>query len=122
MALISRLAASVGLFTTLSFAGTWSGALVNSKCFSSEARNTRATSVYVDRDTNSEIRACTPNSKTTSFAIVDQNGQSYRLDAAGNAKAVALVQTTGKQPILHVAATGQMSGKRLQVTTLSITQ
>ena len=52
------------------FAESWSGALVDPKCYEALERNVnpRDTLIYVDRDTNQEIRYCTPKKKTKLFA------------------------------------------------------
>jgi hypothetical protein len=121
MALISRLAVALGLASIVSFAaGTWSGALVDSKCYAAEQTNTRSTSPYAGQDLAYEIRYCSPNIHATSFAIVQQDGRSLPLDAVGNAKAAELVQTHGSKSPLRVNATGQMVGHIVKVQTLSL--
>jgi hypothetical protein len=49
--------------------------------------NPNDTLTSVDRDTNREIRYCSPNAKTKSFTVVQSDGLNFRLDFAGNAKA-----------------------------------
>jgi len=62
MALTLRLAALLVFSVALSFAGTWSGSLVDSKCYASEERNVNPTDTltHVDRDGNEKIRFCSP--------------------------------------------------------------
>jgi hypothetical protein len=91
MTLILRFACLSCLISTLSFAESLSGWLVNSKCFSSIERNRGDVPSYVNWDENGAIRYCSPTKKTKSFAIVRQNdGLPFKLDAAGNEKAIDL--------------------------------
>jgi hypothetical protein len=121
MTLWKRLAVFLCLSSALSFAASWSGALVDSKCYASEERNVNPTdtSTYVDRDKNLEIRQCAPKAKTKSFTFVDQDGLSFKLDDAGNVKAADLFQKTGKRRYYAVAITGQMSNKTIAVDSIS---
>ena len=62
-----RLATLFCLSTALGFAATWSGWLVDSKCYGSLERNKNPsdTLTYVDRDRGQEVRYCHAKSKTT---------------------------------------------------------
>jgi hypothetical protein len=104
-----------------SFAGTWSGALVDAKCWGFRERNVnpRDTLTFVDRDRNLEISFCTPNTKTNLFAIVPPDGVSLQLDAAGNAKAADVVRTAGKKSLIHVNVTGEADKQTIAVTSIS---
>jgi hypothetical protein len=117
-----RLAAFLCLSSALSFAGSWSGTLVDSKCYDAEERNVNPTDTLtsVDRDTNREISYCSPSLKTKSFAIVESSGQSFRLDAAGNAKAAELVARTGKKSRCAVVVAGEMSKALVKVDSISL--
>jgi hypothetical protein len=122
LALTMRLAVSLYLSTALSFGGAWSGALVDSKCYDALERNVNPTDTltYVDRDGNREIRYCSPNAKTKSFAVVPSDGPSFKFDSAGNAKAIELVRKTGKKSLHAVAVTGEMKNNTIQVDSISI--
>jgi hypothetical protein len=117
--LATRLAAVACLSSALSFAGNWSGVLVDSRCWDSEENNTRDTSVYVDRDGNLEIRLCSPGAKTKSFAVVLTDGLNLKLDAAGNAKAAELIRETGKKVPVAVVVTGETSKDTIKVDSIS---
>ncbi len=93
MALMMKVVSLLCVSSALSFAGTVSGVLVDSKCYAAEERNVNPTDTetYVDRDRNFEIRYCHPRPKTKFFAIVTIDGESFELDPAGNAKTVELV-------------------------------
>src|SRR5579872_7399315 len=79
----------------LAEAVTWSGYLVDAKCYQIEEENVNPTDTMmnVDRDRDLEIRMCMPNAKTTTFAVVESSGLNFKLDPAGNTKAAALVTT-----------------------------
>jgi hypothetical protein len=119
---MSRLIALLCLSSALSLAGSWSGVLVDAKCYASEERNVNPTDTltHVDRDQNSEIRYCSPRSKTRAFAVVQQDGAIYKLDSAGDLKAVELLRKTGKRSRFPVAITGEMSGSIIKVDSISV--
>jgi len=116
--------ALVALFVSsaLSGAGTWSGVLVDSRCYESEERNVNPTDtmIYVDRDTNLEIAYCAPNAKTKAFALVQPDGLSFKLDSDGNAKAVELVRRTAKRRRFSVTITGETNKGTLKVDSISM--
>ena len=68
MTLILRFACLSCLISTLSFAESLSGWLVNSECFSSLEGNRGDVPSYVNWDENRAIRYCSPTQKTKSFA------------------------------------------------------
>jgi hypothetical protein len=117
----ARLAAFLCLSSGLSFGASWSGTLVDSKCYDAEQRNVNPTDTLtsVDRDTNREISYCSPSAKTKSFAVVESSGQSFRLDPAGNAKAAELVARTGKKSRYAVVVAGEMSKALVKVDSIS---
>ena len=107
---------------TLSFAGSWTGFLVNSKCYDALERNKspKDTLNYVDRDKMGEIRYCRPNERTKLFAVVMEDGLSYKLDASGNAKAVELTSKPSKQSSFVVSITGEVKDGTVKVDSLSL--
>ena len=115
------LALLLGLSAAAAFAETWSGMLVDSKCYAAEERNVNPTDTEtaVDTDKGYEIRYCTPRRKTKSFAVVKPDGRALPFDSAGDAKASAYVQAVGKQPLYKVAVTGERNGKRIQVGSIA---
>ena len=118
-----RSAALFSLSTALCLANSWSGHLVDSKCYAAEERNVNPTDteIYVDRDRNFEIHFCSPRPKTKSFAVVQSDGESIELDSAGNAKASEIVRNAGKRRPFAVAITGEMVGKAIKVDSISET-
>jgi hypothetical protein len=121
MSVIMRFAALSFLASGLSFAGSWRGALVDSRCFESEEHNVNPgdTLANVDRDRNWEIRFCAPRVKSKSFALVDRDGRSFQLDPEGNRKAAELVRKTGKKDLFLVVVNGEKSGHKLMVDSIA---
>lgn len=121
MMLTTRLVALVVLSCAGVFAETWSGPLVDSKCYGAEQRNVNPTDTqtYVDRDIGYGIRYCSPNHKTKYFAIVGAYGERLKLDPAGNAQAAVLVRNVKKGRQIEVTVTGQMEGHQINVKSLS---
>ena len=118
-----RLAALFCLASALSFAGSWSGAMVDSKCYESEELNVNPTDTLtsVDRDTSREVRYCSPSARTKSFTVVQRDGlKSFRLDSAGNAKAADLVRNTGKKSLIVVDVTGEINRNTIKVDSISL--
>lgn len=118
---LTILALLFSLSAASAFSETWSGMLVDSKCYAAEQRNVNPmdTETAVDTDKGYEIRYCTPKRKTKSFAVVERYGPALRFDSAGNAKAAAYMQSARKQSMYAVAVTGQLNGKRIQVESIS---
>jgi hypothetical protein len=122
MSLKMRLPALLCMASALGVAETWTGFLVNSSCFESLERNHNPndTLTYVNRDRGAEVRYCAPNAKTKSFAIVGQDGQTWKFDSAGNVKAVELVRQSGKKSLWPVNATGQQERGTVRVDSISL--
>jgi len=120
MTLTIRLAALFCLGSALSFAESWSGVLVDSRCYDSMQRNVNPTDTLtnVDRDMNQQIRYCSPNARTKSFAVVLPEGMSFRLDSAGNAEAAQLVRKAGKKSRFVVAVTGTITKGTVKVDSI----
>lgn len=116
-----RLSVLLWMTSGATFAQSWSGYLVDSRCYAAEERNVspRDTETAVDRDRGYEVRYCSPGAKTRVFAIVPPSGERLKLDAAGNAKAGEIVRGIGKKSMLWVTATGELSGRTLEVNSIS---
>ena len=110
------------LASGLALAETWPGFLVNLSCFDSLERNHNPTDTetFVDRDRGAEVQYCVPKVKTKSFGIVQQDGQTFRFDSAGNLKAANLVSQTGKRSLWPVKVTGQLEQGRIKVESISL--
>jgi hypothetical protein len=114
----------VCLVATCALAKSWSGFLVDSRCYASEERSVNPNYTYnhAYRDTDQEIRVCSPNVKTKFFSIVGQDGFGVRLDPNGNAKAAEIVQQSGKKHRFKVSVTGEKSKDAIEVGALSFAQ
>jgi len=116
-----RLAVLLFLVSAPVFAGTWSGSLVDAKCFAARERNVNPTDTLtaVDRDQNQEIRYCSPRLKTKAFAIIPADGPGFALDSAGNAKAAEFVRNAGRKPRFAVVVTGELKNSTISVNSIS---
>jgi hypothetical protein len=124
MKLVLQTAALLYLSAALLPADNWTGFLVDARCYGARERNVNPTDTLtaVDRDQNSELRYCAPSVKTKSFALVQQDGSSFTLDSAGNAKANELVRKAGKTSWLIVAVSGEAKKHTITVDSISLAQ
>jgi hypothetical protein len=112
----------VCLTPTVGFAQSWSGYLVDSRCYDAEQRSFNPFDGPPDlvRDRGLEIRICTPSAKTKSFAVVESNEmKSFKLDPHGNERASALVRKIGKKSFREVTVTGERKGDVVAVNSIS---
>jgi hypothetical protein len=101
--------------------GSWSGYLVDSKCYESSLRSVNPWSPStVTRDMDLIIKHCPPKAKTKSFALVQKDWTMVRFDAAGNARAAEFVKNTAKQGVYLVTIVGNMAGRILKVDSVSM--
>ncbi len=119
MTLTLRLAFLLPIVPVLSLAASWSGALVDGRCFASAQQNV-SHGHPGSTDTKRAIRSCSPTKKTESFSIVEQVGTTFNLDSDGNHKAHALVVKEGKKSPFRVTVTGDMDQETLKVETISM--
>jgi len=105
------LAASVAFFATLALAETWSGKLIDATCM----------------DQQKNVKACTPTSTSTAF-LVHIDGKTYKLDDAGNAKAVEALKnradrTAPNAPVstdISAKISGTLEGDTIKVEKLEV--
>jgi hypothetical protein len=114
-----RLVSLFCLASGLGFAGTWSGNLVDAKCYQALASNHNLSDSPVLQDVGMEVRYCTPKASTKVFAIVRRDDVSVRLDSAGNAKAAELVQQAHPKAPLYVVVSGEMHAHAIAVSSIS---
>ncbi len=108
--------------STLGFASTWSGFLVDSNCYTSEEHNISPhdTLNHVNRDMAWEIQFCAAKPKTKKFAVVQEDWDSLAFDSAGDAKARDLVVKAKKKGVLTVVVNGQLNKKTIQVDSIAV--
>ena len=113
----------LSLALTPALAETWTGALVDSKCYDNleSNRSPKETLFYVDRDRGSEIRYCYPKASTKLYAIVQIDGIAVKLDPSANAKASDLVQKAAPgTKWFQVSVSGEMSKKFVNVDSITL--
>lgn len=107
--------------SVLGFAGSWSGALVDSKCYATMRGNVNPHETSLaSSDQSYPIRYCSPSVKTKAFAVVQQDGATFDLDPAGNGKVIALLSQTAKRPVYVVNVTGEISRNVVTVDAISM--
>jgi hypothetical protein len=104
----------VFLVTVPVLAESWTGDLVDSRCYESEENNVNAFDPpnHVNHDRGYEIRVCRPHARTKSFAVVDNDGRTFQLDPSGNDKVAELVRQTDKKSRLLVTVTGAVTRQK----------
>jgi hypothetical protein len=104
------------------FAESWTGDLVDSKCYASEENNVNPFDPpnNVNHDRGYEIRVCRPNARTKAFTVVNSDGQSVQLDASGNVKATDLVRQADRKSRLLVTVTGEKQKDTVRVDSISL--
>jgi hypothetical protein len=108
------------MLSTLGSATTWSGVLVDGKCYAAFKGDTRSSLRYVDRDTAWMIRYCAPRLGTGCFAVVPVDGGTFPLDKNGNAQAWALVRKIGRRRVAVVEVAGIKKGKDIAVSNIKV--
>jgi hypothetical protein len=105
--------AVVAVFTTLALAESWTGKLVDAGCAADQQKS---------------ATTCDPTSSTTTFALV-ASGKTFKLDDAGNAKAIEALKnradrsTDPKAPpstTVTAKVTGTKDGDNLKVETIEV--
>jgi hypothetical protein len=120
---VMRIITLVLLSSALSFAGTWSGTLVDARCWGFSENNVgqKNTMSYVGRDRNLQVSQCSPKTKTKSFAVLTPEGHALTLDASGNATASSeLAKVAHRKSPIRVVVTGEPNNKNsIQVSSIS---
>jgi hypothetical protein len=109
----------VGLASEPAFAGTWSGALVDAKCFESAQGNHNVSDSPALQDVGFEVRLCSPKAKTRSFEIVQPYGAKLTLDSKGNELASQLVEQGLKKSPWYVTVTGDLKKQAIAVNSIT---
>lgn len=116
---VIRILSLLCLASGLGFAGTWSGDLVDAKCYQALASNHNVSDSPVLQDVASEVRFCTPKASTHHFAVVRSDDVAVALDSAGNTQAAELVRQSGPKAPLYVVVSGEMRGHTIAVSSIS---
>ena len=97
----------IGSFLALNaLGGTWDGTVVDVMCQHQVAAGHR--------------RACALNCAGTGFVVVMADGKVYKLDEAGNAKALAALKASTKEKDLRAKVTGELKGEVIRVDSIAL--
>jgi hypothetical protein len=98
------------------------------KCFQTEERNVNPDYINLPgaHDLDYDIRACYPrDARSRNIIVVLSTGETFKLDAAGNAAAAKLVEAAGKpakrQHYFPVEVIGRIVKDRLEVQSIAAT-
>jgi hypothetical protein len=117
-----RVASLLFSLSVAGFAGTWSGQLVDSRCYASVTTNVSLDAGFVGRDMVGELRRCLVNDRTKNFGVVLNDWSTFHFDARGNAQASELVRLNHKRSAYDVTVGGAMNSKKhtIAVSSLSV--
>ena len=115
-----RLAALFFFLSTAGFAGTWSGFLVDSRCWASRQTNATVEATTVARSMNADVRFCSPTRDAKRMGVVLDNWRKLRFDPTGNVRAAQLVAKAAEGSSYNVTVKGLLSDKStIRVDSLS---
>ena len=114
-----RLASLLLCVSAVGFSSTWSGFLVDSRCYTTEQANVSQDASTVSRDMNRQIRTCAAKSGTKRFAVVPADWKGLKFDAKGNTQAARLVQKRPSGAVMAVTVAGVRRGNRISVASVS---
>ena len=104
---IMKLAAGLlTLFSSLAFAETWNGTLVDVMC--------------KNQDLAGHTTKCAIGCAKSGYGLVLADGKFVKFDEAGNAKALAALKATSKEKDLKAKVTGTLDGDNVQVESVEL--
>ncbi|MGC9946126.1 MAG: hypothetical protein ABSF64_07125 [Bryobacteraceae bacterium] len=103
---MKRLAAVFALFSSLAFAETWNGTLVDVMC--------------KNQDLAGHTTKCAIGCSKSGYGLVLADGKFVKFDEAGNAKALAALKATAKEKDLKAKVTGTLDGETVQVESVEL--
>lgn len=115
-----RVAILMVLMTAPGFATTWSGFLVDSRCWNSRQTNVTAETTTVGRSMNAEVRDCSPTDDTKRFSVVQRDWRRFRLDSDGNVRAAQIVRKNQKRRVVYDVNVNGVLGERRTIKVSSI--
>ena len=98
---MKRVAGLLTLFSSLAFAETWSGTLVDVMCKNQDLAN--------------HTTKCAISCSKSGYGLVMADGKFVKFDEAGNAKALAALKASSKEKDLKAKVTGTLDGDIVQV-------
>src|SRR5437660_5106947 len=103
---MKRLLFTASLLSTLAFAESFNGTLVDVMCKGKALAG--------------HTRKCALGCAKSGFAVVLSDGKFLKLDETGNGKALAALKATDKEKDLKVKVNGKLDGETIQVDSLAI--
>jgi len=103
---MKRAAGLLAIFSSLAFAETWSGTLVDVMC--------------KKQDLASHTTSCAIKCAKSGYGLVMADGKFVKFDEAGNAKALAALKATTKEKDLKAKVTGTLDGETVQVESVNL--
>ncbi|MGO4882029.1 MAG: hypothetical protein ACLP59_14545 [Bryobacteraceae bacterium] len=94
------------LFSSLAFAESWNGTLVDVMC--------------KNKDLASHTTKCALSCSKSGYGLVLADGKFVKFDESGNAKALAALKATKKEKDLKAKVTGTLDGDTVQVETVEL--
>ena len=95
-----------GLAAVSAFAGTWSGTVVDVMCKGKDVAN--------------HTKECALGCSKSGYGLVTSDGQFYKFDEGGNAKALAALKKTSKDKDLRATINGTMDGDVIKVDSIQM--
>ncbi len=90
----------------LGFAGTWSGTVVDVMCHG--------------KDLAGHTRECALSCAKSGYGLVTSDGQFYKFDESGNARALAALKKSSKDKDLKATVSGSMDGDVIKVSSIEL--
>jgi hypothetical protein len=117
-----RLASLLFCLATVGFAETWSGYLVDSRCYARAQTNTSNDEISTaGSDMRFIMSQCAATHRTTHFALVFKDWTSMKLDEAGNERAATVVSKGNRKNLYCVTVTGsRVRRRRIATKTLAV--
>ena len=88
------------------FAGSWNGTVVDVMC--------------KGKDVAGHTKECALGCSKSGYGLVTSDGQFYKFDESGNAKALAALKKTSKDKDLRATITGTMDGDVIKVDSIQM--
>jgi hypothetical protein len=98
---------------------TWTGLLVDSRCWMSRQTNVSSDVTTPGRDMALDVRACSPTLDTKKFLVVLYDWRALRLDPKGNVRAAQLAREGKSRPGIHVSVKGVLKRRTILATSIS---
>lgn len=98
---MKKLVVTFGLAAMTAFAGTWSGTVVDVMCKGKDVAN--------------HGKDCALSCSKSGYGLVTSDGQFYKFDESGNAKALAALKKSTKDKDLKATVSGTMDGDVIKV-------